>query len=121
MRQFDAPKPKKSEAEDNLEAEIAAELDMLDDELADDSEENDDDGGDEAMAEVDDVDEGGEEVDDEDGLADVRKEMTDEQFGELEKSVKPVKLVLQKVCDWLTDKAHDINIYLSASKSRICN
>lgn len=105
MRQFDTPS-KKEEAETELE------------ESEDEDSEDDD-----MMAEVDDEDEGGEVDDNDDELADVRNELTDKEIRELEKSVKPVKLVLQKVrVDMLTtDKARLEIFYLSASKGRVCN
>jgi hypothetical protein len=91
MRQFDAPKSKKKEAKDDLDGDLDV---LVDEEL-----ESEDDDDDEAMADADDEDDGKEnpDVEEDVDLPDVRDELTEEEIEELETSVKPVKLVLQKV------------------------
>jgi hypothetical protein len=108
MHQFDTLKSKKRGVNDDL----AAELDVVADEESDGD--NDD-----LIAESDNEDEGRDEKDED--LTDARKEMTDEEIGKLEKSLKPVTLVLQKVR--LADKHYKILgnkfIFVSFEKLRM--
>ena len=94
MKQFDSPKSRKgaqpdrdvaSESDDEEFADLAAALDELEDELEDEGE----------------MEVGHEKIDDEEIeeiMLDGRKGMTAEEIRALERSVKPVRLVLTKVC-----------------------
>jgi hypothetical protein len=93
MKQFDSPKPRKgakpdrdvaSESDDEEFKDLAAALDELEDELEDEDE----------------IEVGHEKIDDEieETMLDGRKGMTAEEIRALERSVKPVRLVLTKVC-----------------------
>ena len=93
--QFEAPKSKGGNVLDDAARELAAVFDDLDDLDDDDVALNS--GGDEDDEEgTNDV---GDDVvdDDEDGLPDERDGMSEEELASLEKSVKPVRLVLTKV------------------------
>jgi len=95
LRQFEAPKSKGGNVLDDAARELAAVFDDLDDLDDDDVALNS--GGDEDDEEgTNDV---GDDVvdDDEDGLPDERDGMSEEELASLEKSVKPVRLVLTKV------------------------
>jgi len=95
LRQFEAPKSKGGKVLDDAARELAAVLDDLegfdDDDVASNGGGDEDDG--EGNEDVDDdvVD------DDEEGLLDERDGMSEEELATLEKSVKPVQLVLTKV------------------------
>ena len=97
LRQFEAPKLKEGKVLDDAARELATIFDDLED-LNDDVDL--DGGGNE------DSDEGDEDMDDdvvdddEDGLADKRDGMSKEELANLEESVKPVRLVLTKVCQF---------------------
>ena len=96
LRQFEAPKSKGGKVLDDAARGLAAIFDDLEDdddvELDGASNEGNEDGS-EVNDDVDDdvVD------DDEDGLPDERDGMSEEELASLEKSVKPVRLVLTKV------------------------
>jgi len=99
LRQFEAPKSKGRDVLDDAARELATVFDDLED---DDMDLNDDvadldGGGNEDSGEGDeDVDDGVVD-DDDDGLPDERDGMSEEELANLEKSVKPVRLVLTKV------------------------
>jgi len=98
LRQFEAPKSKGGNILDDAARELAAIFDDLEDddmELDGADNEGNKDGG-EGNDDVDDnvVD------DEEDALLDERDGMTEEELATLEKSVKPVRLVLTKVCQF---------------------
>jgi len=96
--QFEAPKSKGGKVLDDAARGLAAIFDDLEDddvELDGASNEGNEDGS-EGNDDVDDdvVD------DDEDGLLDERDGMSEEELASLEKSVKPIQLVLTKVCQF---------------------
>jgi hypothetical protein len=104
LRQFEAPKAKGK----NVLCEAARELAAVsnDNELGDDTDEVFENGGndvDDGMADDDvaddDVVDADDDVvdDDEDGLPDERKGLSKEELMDLDKSVKPIRLVLTKV------------------------
>lgn len=99
LRQFEAPKSKGRDVLDDAVRKLAMVFDDLED---DDMDLNDDvadmdGGGNEDSGEGDeDVDDGVVD-DDDDGLPDEQEGMSEEELANLEKSVKPVRLVLTKV------------------------
>ena len=96
LRQFEAPKSKGGKVLDDAARELATIFDALED---DEEDLNELDGGSNG-----DSGEGDEDVDDDvvddddDGLLDERDGMSEEELASLEKSMKPVRLVLTKVC-----------------------
>jgi hypothetical protein len=98
LRQFEVPKANGK----NVLCEAARELAAVSDELGDADEvfENGNDDGDDVVDDVgDDVVDADDGVvdDDDDGLPDERKRMSKEELMDLDKSVKPIRLVLTKV------------------------
>lgn len=99
LHQFEAPKSKGGKVLDDAVRELATIFNELED---DDGDLNDDVESDSRGNE--DSDEGDEDMDDDldddndDGLLDKRDGMSEEELASLEKSVKPVQLVLTKVC-----------------------
>jgi len=96
--QFEAPKSKGGKVLDDAARELATIFDELEDDEEDLNDDAESDGGSNG-----DSSEGDEDVDDDvvddddDGLLDERDGMSEEKLASLEKSVKPVRLVLTKV------------------------
>ena len=89
IRQFDLPKTKKT-SDDDEDEENDAEKEIL--KLADEIEQE------EAMAGVNGDEEDATEDDNDEGWVDEREEMTEGELRRLTRSVKPVRLLLSKVC-----------------------
>ena len=89
IRQFDLPKTKKA-SDDEEDEENEAEKEIL--KLADEIERE------EAMAGVNGDEEDATEDDNDEGWVDKREEMTEGELRRLTRSVKPVRLLLSKVC-----------------------
>ena len=89
IRQFDLPKTKKA-SDDEEDEENEAEKEIL--KLADEIERE------EAMAGVNGDEEDATEDDNDEGWVDEREEMTEGELRRLTRSVKPVRLLLSKVC-----------------------
>jgi hypothetical protein len=95
LRQFEVPKTKARDDCDNAAKELAATFDELEDAEDDDEVFNDSaDGGDS-------VDSDENEDDDDDGLVDERDEMSEDECGRLKRSVKPIRVVLTKVSNYI--------------------
>ena len=89
IRQFDLPKTKKT-SDDDEDEENDAEKEIL--KLADEIE------WEEAMAGINGDEEDATEDDNDEGWVDEREEMTEGELRRLTRSVKPVRLLLSKVC-----------------------
>ena len=89
IRQFDLPKTKKT-SDDDEDKENDAEKEIL--KLADEIEQE------EAMAGINGDEEDATEDDNDEGWVDEREEMTEGELRRLTRSVKPVRLLLSKVC-----------------------
>jgi hypothetical protein len=104
LHQFEAPKSKEGKVLDDAARTLAGIFDDLEDDDVDLDGDVDVDGagneGNEDGSEGNDDVDGDVADDDEDGLPDERDGMSEEELAKLEESVKPVRLVLTKVCQF---------------------
>lgn len=104
LRQFEVPRKKKGEANNDSQPTVGMEIDedepSVDDEL--DGEDHED--------------ESGNFEDNEEGLEDERQELSEEHIAELEQDVSPVRLMLTKVTQRDKERDKELTKFFSASR-----